>query len=192
MSTSHHRSGQSKTNLPQCCPSKGKPRFLGISVHPRTQDELLQLVSSISIRANEKGVIANHNLHSALPLSTRQSNLRLQKSDDTSTVKLRAFYRAARYTHIDGMPIVALARLYGHRLTRNQRVTYVDWTGPLMELAARHHWKVFYLGSAPGVAEKGRGSLTCTLSKTSAANAPRLFQRRARQHRKSAGFASHW
>lgn len=114
--------------------------FLGISIQPRSLADLTALVAD-RIEQHGKCVIANHNLHS-LHLYHREP-------------KFRAFYRDAEWTHIDGMALVALARLYGFRVERNQRVTYVDWTGPLMEGAVRNRWRVFYLGSAPGVAERG-------------------------------------
>ncbi len=118
--------------------------FLGIRVHPMTIAELTALVSDQILRGG-KCVIANHNLHSVY-LYHREP-------------KLRAFFRDAEWTHIDGMPLVALARLYGQRVNRCQRVTYVDWMGPLMESAAANQWRVFYLGAAPGVAEKGAAIL---------------------------------
>lgn len=114
--------------------------FLGICIHPMTITELTALVRNQVLQGG-KCVIANHNLHS-LYLYHREP-------------KLRAFFRDAEWTHIDGMPLVALARLYGCRVNRCQRVTYVDWIAPLMESAATNEWRVFYLGSAPGVAEKG-------------------------------------
>lgn len=118
--------------------------FLGICVHPMTDAELTALVRDQILRGG-RCVIANHNLHS-LYLYHREP-------------KLRAFFRDVEWTHIDGMPLVALARLYGYRVNRSQRVTYVDWIGPLMESAAANQWRVFYLGSAPGVAEKGAAIL---------------------------------
>jgi N-acetylglucosaminyldiphosphoundecaprenol N-acetyl-beta-D-mannosaminyltransferase len=72
---------------------------------------------------------------------------------------LREFYAGAEWIHIDGMPLVALGRLYGYNLERDQRVTYADWTHPLIELAAAEGWRVFYLGSPKGVAEKGAEAL---------------------------------
>jgi len=94
-----------------------------------------------TIERNEKAIVANHNLHS-LYLFLKSS-------------KVRAFYRDARWTHIDGMPIVALAKLYGYRVPRESRVTYADWTYSIAEVAAQKKWRLFYLGSAPGIAEAG-------------------------------------
>lgn len=114
--------------------------FLGIRVHFKTIAELRALVAHI-IRAGDKAVIANHNLHS-LYLFHRQS-------------QLRDFYAKAEWTHIDGMPIVSLARLFGYPASRDHRVTYADWFPHLMQTAAAQQWRVFYLGSAPGVADRG-------------------------------------
>jgi len=114
--------------------------FLGISIHPKTLVELTALVGQ-GIREQQKWIIANHNLHS-LYLFHRQP-------------RLRSFYADAHWTHIDGMPLVALGRIYGYDLKRDQRVTYADWTIPLIEAAAANNWRVFYLGSPKGVAEKG-------------------------------------
>jgi|SRR6185437_522841 len=118
--------------------------FLGITVHPTTIGDLLDLVRE-TITSGQKSVIANHNLHS-LYLYHRLPNL-------------RSFFKAATWTNIDGMAMVALGRLYGHKIRRDQRVTYVDWTGPLMESAVAGGWRIFYLGSKPGVAVTGASRL---------------------------------
>jgi N-acetylglucosaminyldiphosphoundecaprenol N-acetyl-beta-D-mannosaminyltransferase len=114
--------------------------FLGISVHPKTLAELTDLVGQ-GIREQRKWIIANHNLHSLYLFHRRP--------------RLRSFFATAHWTHIDGMPLVALGRLYGYDLQRDQRVTYADWTNPLIQAAAAQGWRVFYLGSPKGVAEKG-------------------------------------
>jgi N-acetylglucosaminyldiphosphoundecaprenol N-acetyl-beta-D-mannosaminyltransferase len=124
----------------QLSPSEGNVSFLGISIQPKTLTELTGLVAKM-IDKQEKVVIANHNLHS-LYLFHRLP-------------QFREFYREARWTHVDGMPIVALARLYGHALNRNHRVTYADWVGPLMQAAAKNQWRAYYVGSRPGIAEAG-------------------------------------
>ncbi len=114
--------------------------FLGISVHAKTQEEWTGIVSEM-IDTRQKGIIANHNLHSVYLFHRLRA--------------FRDFYRKAAWTYIDGMPIIAFARFYGHRLNRQQRITNVDWFVPLMDAAARNGWRIFYLGSAPGVAEQG-------------------------------------
>jgi N-acetylglucosaminyldiphosphoundecaprenol N-acetyl-beta-D-mannosaminyltransferase len=119
-------------------------KFLGVKIDPLSIPELNSLIAD-SVKQNQKWIIANHNLHS----------LYLYHHDS----KMRAFYAKADYTHIDGMPLVMIGKLLGYPLQRNQRVTYVDWVYPLMAEAARQGWRVFYLGSKPGVAERGANIL---------------------------------
>jgi N-acetylglucosaminyldiphosphoundecaprenol N-acetyl-beta-D-mannosaminyltransferase len=107
--------------------------FLGISVNRLSLSDLMGLVGR-GISTGKKWIIANHNLHS-LYLFHRVAGL-------------RSFFSVADWIHIDGMPLVALARHYGFTVSREHRVTYVDWTGPLMEAAATSNWRVFYLGSS--------------------------------------------
>jgi N-acetylglucosaminyldiphosphoundecaprenol N-acetyl-beta-D-mannosaminyltransferase len=118
--------------------------FLGLTLHPKSLDELNALVTQ-GISERRKWIIANHNLHSVYLFHTRP--------------QLREFYAGAEWIHIDGMPLVALGRLYGYNLEREQRVTYADWMHPLMKLASNEGWRVFYLGSPKGVAEKGAEEL---------------------------------
>lgn len=113
--------------------------LLGVRINPLTIEELNEIVNQ-AIRSNERWIIANHNLHSIF----------LYHHDK----KMQAFYEKAYVIHIDGMPLILWARLLGNQLRINQRVTYLDWIFPLMELAWKNSWRVFYLGGKPGVAEK--------------------------------------
>lgn len=119
-------------------------RFLGLTLQPRSLQQMNMLVEE-GIREHRNWIIANHNLHS-LYLCHRHP-------------RLREFYSHVRWTHIDGMSLVALGRLYGYPLQREHRVTLVDWTYPLMELAASSGWRVFHLGSSESAAENGAAQL---------------------------------
>jgi N-acetylglucosaminyldiphosphoundecaprenol N-acetyl-beta-D-mannosaminyltransferase len=118
--------------------------FLGVTLQPRSLQQMTRLVEE-GIRERRGWIIANHNLHS-LYLCHRHP-------------RLRDFYSKVRWTHIDGMSLVALGRLYGYPLQREHRVTLVDWTYPLMELAANSGWRVFHVGSSKAAAEKGAANL---------------------------------
>jgi N-acetylglucosaminyldiphosphoundecaprenol N-acetyl-beta-D-mannosaminyltransferase len=119
-------------------------RFLGLTLQPRSLEQMTMLVEE-GIRERRNWIIANHNLHSVY-LCHRHP-------------RLRDFYSKVRWTHIDGMSLVALGRLYGYPLQREHRVTLVDWTYPLMELAASRGWRVFHLGSSTTTAERGATTL---------------------------------
>ena len=113
---------------------------LGVQVDALSSEDLNGIVET-AVRAGRKVVIAHHNLHS-IALWHREPGL-------------RGFCERADFAHIDGMPIIWWGRLLGHPLQARHRVTYVDWFPLLLGLAARSDWRVFYLGSARGVAERG-------------------------------------
>lgn len=113
---------------------------LGCKVHAVTAPDLTNLVEC-AVDSRETCIIANHNLHS-LYLCQRDA-------------RLRDFFTKAKWIHADGMGIVLLARATGTKVDRSMRVTYVDWLPLLLERAAARNWRVYYLGSKPGIAEKG-------------------------------------
>lgn len=114
--------------------------FLGVWVNALAISELNALIAD-AITGSQHWIIANHNLHS----------IYLYHHDP----KMRAFYAKANYIHVDGMALVLLGRLMGLPLKREHRVTYADWTIPLIAEAAQRGWRVFYLGSKPAVADRG-------------------------------------
>lgn len=61
-------------------------------------------------------------------------------------------YARASLSIADGMPIVWASRLLGTPL--EERVAGSDLVGPLLELAGRKQWRVYFLGAGPGVADK--------------------------------------
>jgi N-acetylglucosaminyldiphosphoundecaprenol N-acetyl-beta-D-mannosaminyltransferase len=118
--------------------------ILGAQVDAITMDELHQVITD-TVRTNQQKVIANHNLHS----------LYLYHHDSA----MREFYSHASCVHIDGMPLLWFARMAGHSLRAVHRVTYADWFPKLVGAAAQRQWRVFYLGSKPGVGERGAAIL---------------------------------
>jgi N-acetylglucosaminyldiphosphoundecaprenol N-acetyl-beta-D-mannosaminyltransferase len=118
--------------------------FFGLTLQPMSSPELMAVVER-GVQESRKWIITNHNLHSVYLFHRR--------------TRLREFYKNAHWTFIDGMPLIALGKLYGHALEREQRVTLADWIHPLMETAARKGCRVFNLGSPDGVAEKGAAEL---------------------------------
>lgn len=124
--------------------AKQSVRILGVAVNPLNLSDLNALIAE-AIAKQQRWIIANHNLHS-IYLYHR-------------VAKMRQFYAQAQYSHLDGMSLVFLGKLLGLPLCREHRVTFVDLLGSLMAEAVQQNWRVFYLGSKPGVAKKGADML---------------------------------
>lgn len=93
------------------------------------------------IALGKRAIVANHNLHS-LCLVARDA-------------EMRAFYAAADLIEADSTPLIAWGRLLGRPIGPEHRATYLDWREAFWRAAAEGGWRVFYLGGAPGVAERG-------------------------------------
>lgn len=121
---------------------RGVPSYdlLGLRVHAMRFSDLLEVMRE-SIGFRRRCLIGHHNLHSVY----------LYHHDD----KMREFYKRAQYVSIDGMPLVWLGRLAGYPLRPEHRLACLEYMRPLMAEASRRGWRVFYLGSEPGVAERG-------------------------------------
>jgi len=68
---------------------------------------------------------------------------------------MRTFYSLADHIMIDGMPLILIGRLLGKPFVRENRLTWLDEFPPLLARAADEGWRVFYLGSKPGITERG-------------------------------------
>jgi N-acetylglucosaminyldiphosphoundecaprenol N-acetyl-beta-D-mannosaminyltransferase len=131
-------------------PQIGTARFLGISVQPMTMAALTDTVIE-RVSTNQKSVIANHNMHSLYHFHKEVA--------EGPDGPFQRYFSRAHHTHIDGMSIVLLARLYGQPAGRIHRVGYTDWLPSLMASAVEKRWRVFYLGSAPRVVDIGATNL---------------------------------
>lgn len=119
-------------------------KLLGVDVDAVTMDDLHALIAR-AVAGRAKWIVAHHNMHSVY----------LYHRDP----KMRDLYRKARCVHVDGMPLIFLGRLLGLDLRRAHRVTYVDLVRPLLAFAASQGFRVFYLGSRPGIAAQGAALL---------------------------------
>lgn len=113
--------------------------LLGLPTNALTMDQLTSIVAE-AVESGRGCLLPNLNLH-AIYLASKDE-------------RLISFFRSADFVHADGMSVVMLGRLFGLPLTRDHRVTYVDWMPVLLRVAASMGWKVFYLGSRPGIAER--------------------------------------
>lgn len=114
-------------------------RIMGAEMDLIRPEEMLYFTAR-KIGAGEKAIIANHNLHS-LYLVRRNA-------------ELRQFYAISDMIEVDSIPILMWARLAGRGGRRFHRCTYLDWRDLFWSWASDRAWKVYYLGAAPGVAER--------------------------------------
>lgn len=98
-----------------------------------------------AIQNHKHWIIGNHNLHSVY--------LWYQEH------RMRQFYDAAEFIHIDGMFLILLANLLGMPLKRENRTTSLDFFPILATRAVKEKWRIFYLGSKPGVGAKAAAQL---------------------------------
>jgi N-acetylglucosaminyldiphosphoundecaprenol N-acetyl-beta-D-mannosaminyltransferase len=119
-------------------------RMIGVRVQALTMSGLNALVEE-AVKSGHRRIIANHNLHSVYVVHRE--------------VRMRAFFERAHTIHVDGMPLIWIGKLLGYPFRREHRVTYADWIDSLMAEASRHEWRVFYVGSKPGVADRGAAIL---------------------------------
>jgi N-acetylglucosaminyldiphosphoundecaprenol N-acetyl-beta-D-mannosaminyltransferase len=118
--------------------------LLGLQINKLSGCDLVRVVTD-AVQAGRKSVIANHNLHS----------LYLWYHEP----KMRAFYAAADFIHIDGMSLICLGNVLGLPLKRRDRTTFLDLFPLLLEQTVEQDWRIFYLGSKPGVTERAAAVL---------------------------------
>jgi N-acetylglucosaminyldiphosphoundecaprenol N-acetyl-beta-D-mannosaminyltransferase len=117
--------------------STARLRLMGANLDPVTPSQVMAFIARRAERGR-KGVVANHNMHS-LYLTGRSA-------------LMRAFYQKADLIQIDSIPLILWGKLLGHPIERGHRSTYLDWRDQFWQEASERRWRVFLLGSCPGVA----------------------------------------
>ncbi|MFN3511437.1 MAG: WecB/TagA/CpsF family glycosyltransferase [Phenylobacterium sp.] len=119
--------------------------MLGADVDLVRPEEVMHHVEA-AVGSRTPFLVANHNLHS-LYLTRRDPGL-------------GRFFDQADLVEVDSTPLIFFTKLLGLHSRQFHRCTYLDWRDHFWSLANRKGWRIFYLGGAPGVAEKAKASLT--------------------------------
>jgi N-acetylglucosaminyldiphosphoundecaprenol N-acetyl-beta-D-mannosaminyltransferase len=142
------RSSGQKRHFP--VPDRSRIKFptfnlLSIRVQAVTMHGLLAIISE-AVLNEAKYLVTNLNMHYLYGLHNYP--------------EIRDHHDRADFTHVDGLPLIPLLRLFGIKLKHENRIAYVEFL-PLLaaESAQKHGWRIYYLGSEPGVAEKGAARL---------------------------------
>lgn len=115
--------------------------ILGFRFHPMTKSDVIGAISSC-VRAKRRMVMGNLNLHGMAVMFESSGMNRLLSAPETLVM-------------IDGTPIVWVARLLGRKVSREQRMTSLDYFDDLFRLAAKEGWRIDYVGSTPDVLKQG-------------------------------------
>jgi len=116
-------------------------RVLGFKITPVTNDGVVEVVAD-SIGEDAKIVVASLNVHGMYVYLTDNDFAALHEQDRT-------------HVHIDGTPLIWLARWARLPVQKKHRTAVIDWIMPLMRRAADAGWRVYYLGSPPDVCDEG-------------------------------------
>lgn len=119
-------------------------RLLGQIMDMVKAEEVMHFVAN-HVAQGKRAIVANHNAHSLYLLK--------------NNAELQAFYDRADLVEVDSRPLLMWARFTGRSSRAFHRCTYLDWRNDFWEIAATHGWRVFYLGSAPGVAETAAANI---------------------------------
>ncbi len=118
--------------------------LLGAEVDSITPADVMTFLAE-RIAAGTRGIVANHNLHS----------LYLYRK----SAEMRAFYAKADLIEIDSVPMIAWGKLLGHKLSRANRCTYLDFREDFWALAQTNGWRVAHVGGAPETNEPSRQAI---------------------------------
>ncbi|MBU1314576.1 MAG: WecB/TagA/CpsF family glycosyltransferase [Alphaproteobacteria bacterium] len=125
---------------PKLEPSVERLELFSFPVDTFDRRTLLDFINS-RLSLQKKTIIAHLNLHGLKCLLTYP--------------RMAAFAnRPETYVHIDGMPIVWLLKIKGAAVSRDNRLTYLDWAEELLSLAQVHKWSVAYIGSSTEVCSR--------------------------------------
>lgn len=115
--------------------------LLGFGLNPMTGDEVIEQVAG-AVTEGRRLIMANLNLHGMAVMYENDHMARLFCQSDTQVM-------------IDGMPILWLANLLGHKLRRAKRTTSLDFYNEMFRVAASRHWRVGYVGGTADTLSRG-------------------------------------
>jgi len=115
-------------------------RFLGVRASAMTIAQMNRAIGA-AVSSASRFMIVSQNLHSVY-VSHKDEILRLVQE-------------SATHVRIDGLPIIYFGRWLGHPLRAEHRTGWMDWLDPFMTDAVTGGWRIHYVGSKPGVADRG-------------------------------------
>ena len=107
-------------------------KLFGHAFQTGNEQFLNELIFERISRDGPQLTLAHYNLH-ALYLLDRDP-------------KMKEYVHSLNYVWLDGMPIVWILNLFGFKISRSYRITFLDWQTSFFNKANHHEMKVFLLG----------------------------------------------
>lgn len=120
-------------------------RLLGFRLHPMTGAEVVEQIAA-AVTERRRLIMANLNLHGMALLYESEPMARLLSQRDAQVM-------------IDGMPIIWLANLLGHKLPRAKRTTSLEFYDTMFALGRERGWRFGYVGGSPETLDRGMETL---------------------------------
>ncbi|MGV3558421.1 WecB/TagA/CpsF family glycosyltransferase [Larkinella arboricola] len=120
-----------------------KFNFNGIPIAPLTPVDLFRKIDSIiDNKSNTSAATLGYvNLHGLYMCSKHPS--------------MYSFYNKSTLNYIDGMPIILISKLLGFKVTRSNRMTFLDFVYPFFKHCKQQSYKVLWIGGQPDISKKG-------------------------------------
>ena len=116
-------------------------KAFGLRFHPLTKQQLLDELFRVR-RPGDSMVLAGANLHGLYVGCIDPEYDRLLQAPDTLVI-------------VDGMPVVPMLRMLGHKVGRRHRITWLDWFPDALARAAQEGRSIYILGHTADVLKEG-------------------------------------
>lgn len=127
-----------------------KHQLLGAGINALTIPIMLDAFKFI-VEEDKKKSIVYHNMHSVYLINKYP--------------RTKEYWQQADLAFLDSVPLLWWAKFIGHSFKNEHRITFIDWLHPLLNLSNEEGWRVFYLGSKPGVPQKAKKVINTTYNK---------------------------
>jgi N-acetylglucosaminyldiphosphoundecaprenol N-acetyl-beta-D-mannosaminyltransferase len=119
--------------------------YLGAPLWEQPLGDLIDHLQQLIDGGADGAVVAGHNLHT---LAQYHAN-----------ADVRALYRSAQLSYLDGWGVWLLCRLLGRQPPRSARFSFMDTLPQLLGAAQARGWRVYFLGATPASHELAMATL---------------------------------
>lgn len=120
----------------------------GCRLHAIDEPTMFGMIDQ-SIGDHERVIVASQNMHGVHTHLTDPAFRLLHDSPETKV-------------HIDGTPVLWLAKLNGDNVGYEHRTGCIDWVPELFALAAQRTWRIYHLGSTDDALDAGLAEIRRT------------------------------